>query len=272
MKEDKTIHKYIDEAGDPNFFGKGGKEIIGQEGVSKTFSLGMVDVKEEDVAMVEAKILELAKEIETNPYFKSIPSVRKRIKKYGSFIFHAKDDPPEIRKAMYDLLKEVDYSCQIVVGRKVAGRFIRKHNRNENEFYADLLSHLLKDKVKQSLVLNIAQRGSTTNHINLEKAVTKAVERYESRRGKLDCDLSINYNVQDYSRMPILTIVDYSLWAVQRVFERGETRFYDYISDKYPLIVDLYDLDSFNAVDESGKRLWRHYYTRKNQLTSDNKI
>ena len=39
------IHKFIDEAGDPNFFGKGGVVIIGQEGVSKTFSLGMVSIK-----------------------------------------------------------------------------------------------------------------------------------------------------------------------------------------------------------------------------------
>jgi len=35
-----------------------------------------------------------------------------------------------------------------VVGRKIPALFARKHNGKDFEFYADLLSHLLKNKFK----------------------------------------------------------------------------------------------------------------------------
>ena len=36
------IHRFLDEAGDTTFFGKGRVPILGQDGVSQCFSLGMV--------------------------------------------------------------------------------------------------------------------------------------------------------------------------------------------------------------------------------------
>jgi hypothetical protein len=46
----------------------------------------------------------------------------------------------------------------MVVGRKIPALFARKHHGRDSEFYADLLSHLLKNKLKlgQRLVINIA--------------------------------------------------------------------------------------------------------------------
>lgn len=32
-----------------------------------------------------------------------------------------------------------------------------------------------------------------------------------------------------------------SLWAVQRSYERGETRYYEYLADKFKLIIDWDD-------------------------------
>jgi hypothetical protein len=48
------------------------------------------------------------------------------------------------------------------------------------------------------------------------------------------------------------------------VFERGETRYYNYISDKISLVVDLYDLEHYT---NSG-----NYYTEKHPLTPINKL
>ena len=36
------IHRFLDEAGDTTLFGKGRVPILGQEGVSRCFGLGMV--------------------------------------------------------------------------------------------------------------------------------------------------------------------------------------------------------------------------------------
>jgi hypothetical protein len=52
---------------------------------------------------------------------------------------------------------------------------------------------------------------------------------------------------------------------VQRVFEKGETRYYNLVKEKISLVIDLYD--DVNVVD------WKnHYDNKKNPLTAKNKI
>ena len=49
-KKIKITHRFLDEAGDTTFYGKGRKPIIGQPGVSLTFGLGMLKINDELVA------------------------------------------------------------------------------------------------------------------------------------------------------------------------------------------------------------------------------
>jgi len=268
MNKNSKIHLFIDEAGDTTFFGKGKQNIVGHNGVSQSFMLGMVQVKT-DLTVIRAEIDKVALGIEKSSYYTKIPSVQKRIEKYGKFVFHAKDDIPEIRKEFYDFLLTQNFSLQVIVGRKILSLFIKKHNSNGNEFYADLLSHLLKDKFKhQKIVLNIAERGSSTSEINIEIAIQKAkiraVKNSKSNQNINNCQIVAN--VQPYNRDQLLSLADYSLWAVQRVFEKGETRFYDYICGKISLVVDLYDYQDKN------KPKWYNYYSGKNKLSEKNKI
>ena len=72
------------------------------------------------------------------------------------------------------------------------------------------------------------------------------------------------FNVQQPTREPLLNIADYFCWAVQRVFERGETRYYDFISEKVSMIIDLYDSEKYEGN--------QNYYGRKRKLTSGNLI
>ena len=264
----KKLHVFIDEAGDTTFFGKGRQGIVGKNGVSKTFCLGMVQIKE-GFDELRAKIAQKSLEIEKSPYYSKVPSVKKRIQKYGKFVFHAKDDLPELRKEFYDFILKQNFSLQVVVGRKVLSLYINKHNANGNEFYADLLSHLIKDKLNNhKVVLNIAERGSSTSAVNLRKAQAKAEERAKkSPKYSQNKTLGkIAFNVQPYYADPILCLADYCLWAVQRIFERGETRFYDYICEKISLVVDLYDYQ------DKTKPKWYNYYDKKNPLTENNQI
>lgn len=259
-----TYHRFIDEAGDMTFFLKGKAPApLGGNGISRTFILGMAYIKQ-DLEQVRGFIRTFCKEIENDPYFNEIPSVKKRIDQ-GDFYLHAKDDPPELRyKFLMFLLKNVDFSVQMVVGRKQLTRFTNKHNSREREFYADLLSHLLKDKANyQKLVINIAERGSSTKNNNLENALRQAHIRYAKRHAE-EYKADIKFNVQYYSSEPILAITDYMLWTVQRVFERGETRFYDVVKDRIPLILDLYDTTKYDN--------YQNYYGPKNPLTKQNKV
>jgi len=257
-------HRFLDEAGDTTFYGKGRIPIMGSEGVSKCFILGMLKIKE-PLPMVRQKVIDLQNEIATDPYFFEVPSIQKKIGKGGYFI-HAKDDLPEVRKMVFEFINSCNCSFEAVVGRKIYPLYEKKHNGNEAEFYADMLSHLLKNKLNkyEELVLNISNRGKCTTHTNLQKGLDKAVILSTKKFPKKQNDCRVVFNVQLPTREPLLNIADYLCWSVQRVFERGETRYYDFISDKISLVIDLYDVDNYA---KSG-----NYYSKQNRLSKLNHL
>ena len=260
----KTSHRYLDEAGDTTFFGKGKSNIIGSRGVSLSFGIGMLKLNAEPREVRET-LIAMQKSVEIDSYLNVIPSVAKRIAR-GGFFFHASADPPEIRERMNRFIHDLDCSLEMVVARKQTVRFVRKHNGKDAEFYADVLSHLLKNKLTsgQKLVLNIAERGTSTRNTNLQRALEKAHLRFTKKHdaAKINCD--VMFNVQTPLTEPLLTIPDYLCWAVQRVFELGETRYYDFLRDRISLVHDVYDAQNY-----SGSR---NYYRRGHVLTAENKL
>ena len=88
-------HRFLDEAGDTTFYGKGKRLIIGEQGVSKSFMIGMLKLNE-PLEDVRKKILILKNEVLNNSYINSVSSVKKRIEK-NTYYFHATDDIPEVR-------------------------------------------------------------------------------------------------------------------------------------------------------------------------------
>lgn len=250
-------HYFLDEAGDPGFYGKGKKIIIGQEGVSVSFILGMIKFNA-DLKTISDKVIQLQQQVVNDAYFAKVGSINKKKNSHG-FYFHGTDDIPEVRKLFYDFIRSLDCSFEAIVGHKIPDLFIRKHNSNEKEFYADLLSHLLNDKLELGcrIVLNVAHRGTSTRSENLELGLQKAVNRFNKNKPGKDINTRVAFNVQDQTAEPLLNIADYFCWAVQRVFERGETRYYDYLREKIK-VIDLYDPEQ--AV-----------YTSDNPLTEANK-
>lgn len=263
-KEIKITHRFPDEAGDTTFYGKGRKPIIGQAGVSLTFGLGMLKVNE-DLQFARQKVIELQHRIEQDNYLNVIPSIRKKIAS-GGFYLHATDDPPEVRQLAFQLVKQIDCSLEMMVARKIPLMFRLKHNSRESEFYADVLSHLLKNKLASGhkYVLNIAHRANSTSNRNLQAALEKARGRAQKKHAQNDLTSLVVFNVQNPRTEPLINVADYLCWAVQRVFEKGETRFYDYMLDKISLVVDIYDREKYEGN--------RNYYKRANPLTQVNKI
>jgi len=260
----EKLHRFLDEAGDTTFFGKGRVPSLGQDGVSLSFGLGMVKFAAPVVA-VRAQVEALCRAVETDAYVNRIPSVVKRVQS-GGFFFHAKDDPPEVRERLFKWIRETDCSLEMVVGRKIPALFARKHNGKDAEFYADLLSHLLKNKLQlgHRLVVNIAERGKTTRNHVLELALSKARERFAKKQDASAISSEVVFNVQNPRTEPLLCVPDYLAWTVQRVFERGETRHYDFVRERISLVVDLYDAEKYEGS--------RNSYTPKRPLTPENKI
>ena len=105
------------------------------------------------------------------------------------FYPHASKDPAELRYEFLKLMaQEIDFSARVVVGRKIPAIYQQRHNEQPREFYADLMSHLLKYSGKiDPLILDVAERGSSTSNLNLQHAVDIAQQR--SRRGTVTHEL-----------------------------------------------------------------------------------
>ncbi len=262
----KQYHRFLDESGDTTFFGKKKRIIIGEDGVSKCFILGMVKFKTK-LEPIRDQVVKMQNEIVSDEYFKDIPSVKKKLDKVGYF-FHAKDDLPEVREKFFKYIKTINCSFEAVVARKLPDLYESKHKSNEAWLYADLLSHLLKNKFTNhsKIVLNIASRGKSTKNHNLELALLKAKERFEISHPDKSIITQVVFNVMEQTSEPLLNIADYFCWTIQNVFERGNIRYYNFLKDNISTIVDLYDFDSY------GKKGWPNYYGRHNPLTAKNKI
>jgi hypothetical protein len=82
-------HRFLDETGDPTFYGKGRKLILGEQGVSLSFGIGIVRI-DAPLDDTREKIKALATLVEGDPLLYTIPSVQKRIQSGGFFFMPAK--------------------------------------------------------------------------------------------------------------------------------------------------------------------------------------
>ena len=96
-------------------------------------------------------------------------------------------------------------------------------------------------------------------------ALLKAKQRFSnSTDGEKEIKTNVLFDVNKPTQEPLLNLADYLCWAVQRVFEKGEIRYYNLVQSKISLVVDLYDTDNYKN--------WGNYYDKKNPLTVENKI
>lgn len=267
MKRDKLLpneyHYFLDESGDPTFSGKKKHVIVGAPGVSSYYFLGMVKFNS-DLNIVRSALTDLQRIVDRDPYFKRIGSIEKKRRKNG-FYFHGTDDLPEVRMIFFKFLSSLDCSFEAVAGKKIPGIYQERHKGDPCKFYADLLSHLLYTKLagENKIVLNIAERGTSTRLENLRFGLQSAEQRFDFYNPKAQIKRPVVFNVQNQTSEPLLNIVDYFCWSVQRVFEKGETRYYEYLQPKIRLVVDVFD--------EEGAKTGSNLYTPERPLTALNK-
>jgi len=248
--QDKIAYFFVDESGDTIFYDRYGHLIIGKEGVSKILILGFIHTH--DPKTIRQALFDLKNEVINDPYLKGIPSLTKT-----SIAFHAKDDCPEVREKFYKTVAQLDFTAELFVARKILNIFNKKHHSNENEFYDDLVSKLFENKLHLAKVNKIyfAVRGNKIRQIPLEKAITKAKEKFEKKWNK-KIESEIDIQPQSPSGEPCIQVIDYIVWAVQRAFIKKEMRFYKVIEEKIKYLVDIYDTDKYPD----------NYYSKRNKF------
>jgi len=234
-------HFFVDEAGDPALFDKRGNLLLGRDGVSRFFMLGVVHLP--DPARVRTELNVLRADLLRDPYFAGVPSMDPVQRKTALF-FHAKNDLPEVRREVLRLLRTFDAKARVAISRKsalaktAAELFKRGQKLRDTVIYDHLVQWLfqgLLDADRHSLIA-FAKRGKSDRLAALWSAISHATGGTPpAQRGVMTV----------YADQPVqsagLQVADYYLWVVQRLFERREDRFFNLLADDFDLIMDLDD-------------------------------
>lgn len=163
--------------------------------------------------------------------------------------FHAKDDLPEIRWEVFKLLRESSIRFFAVVRDKQdLAKTVLQRNEQEpgyrykdDEQYDILVSELFR-KFRHSadeVRICFAVRGNKNRTAAIARALKNADAEFERSYGFPNrAKLTIGSSTPPKNTG--LQAVDYYLWALQRFYERGESRFLEMI---WPQVGEVHDLD-----------------------------
>lgn len=239
-------HYFVDEAGDLSFFDKKGRIIVGQPGVSKYFMVGVAQIA--DPEQVAWELDALRSSLMSHPRYKGIPSMQPKAKK-TAIAFHAKDDYAEIREKVFELIQSFDIKVFVAIRSKadladtakVGFKSLGK-KLEQNAIYDDLIRRLFKNLLHKAdlIQIAIARRGKEAREEALEQAIDQAQRNFETQ-WRISSNSSILIEPAYPSQVAGLQIIDYYLWAVQRLYEREEDQFFRPLAKKYRLVMDLDD-------------------------------
>ncbi len=263
-------HYFVDEAGDPVLFDVKGRALPGQEGCSRHFILGVLDVV--DPVVLGAELEALRADLLADPYFRDVPSMQPERRK-TAWMFHAKDDVPEVRREVFRLLMRHPLQFFAVVRDKhTVLDYVRQRNRldegyryHPNELYDTMVARLFKNRLHLTPEVHVcfAGRGKSDRTAALGRALETARKRFEAQWQRSNAAV-IRARQSSPRHDPPLQATDYFLWALQRHFERGESRYIEMLWPQVGLV---------HAVDETAAAPYGVYYTKKKPLpkSSDQK-
>lgn len=235
---------YVDESGDLTFFVKNKPARLDGQTCSKTFMIGAVRIKS-DIKEVENAFNNLRQTLINDPFVQKIPSSRRLNK-----MFHAKDDADIVRREVFKLIKTFDFSVLVIVRRKSAilEQVVKlyqttgvKTRINEKDIYNVLVSRLFKPLLhKNDCKIYFSQRGKTFNDNSLRAAINTAKKNFY-----ISNHIENAHNIEIHSSHPEehigLQIIDYYLWALNRLYEKNDDSYFNLLKDDYKLIIDVDD-------------------------------
>ena len=263
MNDPQVNHFFVDEAGDLTFFGKGGRIIVGEQGVSNVFMVGVAEIP--DPRFVDALLSELRAELLADPYFKGVPSMQLKAGKTAR-AFHGSKDSAEVRRDVITRLSQTKAKVFVAIRRKHKlleelrqPPTVDQKQLTLRKVYDDLVSRLFRNLLHKADRNEIvfAKHVTWTRREALALAIKKAKANFERKTG-LPSDRPTGIRAADPHEFGGLQVVDYYLWALQRMYERGEDRFFESLRPAYRLIMDL---------DDTTSKPYGEWYTSDNPLT-----
>ena len=264
-KQTSIRHYFVDEGGDSTLFSRKGKAIVGTEGCSRFFILGLLDVL--DPIALKERLDRLRAQLMGDSYFKSVPSMQLSNRK-TALAFHATDDLPEVRRDVFRLLHDTEglRFFAVVTDKLNVLEYVRQRNKREpdyryhpNELYDYLTGRLFKERLSQHEAYNVifSKRGKSDRLTALHQLVETAHTDLATQQNMSE-DATIRVSAATPKEHAGLQAVDYFVWALQRLYERDEDRFLTYLWESFRLVHDI---------DDTRQSIDGVYYTQKNPLT-----
>ena len=256
-------HYFVDEAGDLTLFDRRGNMLVGQPGVSHTFMVGVCQLPDPDGA---GRLLEeLRASLLADPYFRGIPSMAPEARK-TALAFHAKDDVPEIRREVFRLIPKLQPKMIVAIRRKQEMAYAARNQFqltgvrfSADLAYDDLVKRCFTNLLHKGLEnrITFARRGKSDREGALLDALRHAKQAF-NRKQRTNHDRPTTIVSSVPSQHAGLQVADYLLWALQRMIERQESRFFEAMAPHFRLIMDL---------DDRRNRSYGEWYSDSNPLT-----
>ena len=256
-----NVRYYVDEAGDGVLFGPRGRSRLEDSDARRFFILGMVQV--DDPLPIEQAFNSLRSMLLSNPLYASIPSLQPEAGKTAKY-FHAKDDHPEIRAKVFDLLLTMDFKFYAVIKDMHAVlEYVKRRNQmhaeyryKPDELYDLTVRMLFKQRlhVHSNIDVTFARRGKSDRTDALRKQL-EAIQAQFTSNSTTSTPATLTIKPANSCDVVGLQIADYALWALQRCYESYEARFLHALWPKVSLIHD---------VDDKMTAKYGRYWTRKN--------
>ena len=171
-------------------FNRKGKVLIGTEGCSRFFILGLMDIA--DTETLESDLKELRKQLLDDPYFSGVPSLKYEANK-TALSFHAKDDLPEVRREVFlRLMKHELRFFAVVRDKSKVLDYVLQRNEGEsdyrynpNELYDYMVRRLFRDRLHKDDQYQIyfAKRGKSDRTEALLEALKNARKNFSTKWG-----------------------------------------------------------------------------------------
>jgi len=182
-------------------------------------------------------------------------------------MFHAKDDLPEVRKAVFDTLLKEEFKFYAVIRDKhvIAKKILERqksrstYRYHPNQLYDSCVTRLFRDRLHTDNAYQIvfAERGKSDRTLAFRRALEAARQNARAQLG-VDGTAPIEILTGKPRDIVCLQVVDYCLWALQRFLEREEDRFLNLIWNKVGVVYDIEDTQ-INA--------YGSFYNRKSPFT-----
>lgn len=253
--EDIRMHFFVDESGDPTILGRKGRNLLTEGLVSQVFMVGYVETS--TPRRITDALHALRQEIAADEYLHGIPSLSSTLRS-----FHANKDCAEVKERVFRLLKQLDFKAYIVVARKSEALFRKKFGLDTGKLYEYLVAKLFENRLHKykQIDLYFAAMGNTVREHTMQRALEDARAKFKAKWGK-DNEGEVRIFVQNPSHIPMLQVVDYVLWTVNRAYEQEDFRYYRYLLDRISLVQDIFDFERYPNT----------YYTPKNPLQPQKK-